>query len=309
MHIVNAARGGIVDEEALAVGARRRPGRRRRRRRVRQGAVHRLPALRASSRSSPPRTSGRRTDEAQEKAGIAVARSVRLALAGELVPDAVNVQGGVIAEDVRPGHPAGREARPHLHRAGRRSCRSGSTSRSAARSPPTTSRCSSSPPSRASSPTSSRSTVSYVNAPLLAKERGVEVALLTERGEPRLPQPAHRPRHAGRRRRGVGLRHARRRQASREDRRGRRLRRRPQPDRRTWRSSATRTGRAWSARSGGILGDAGVNIAGMQVSRDTRGGHALMVDSRSTPPCRTRCSAEIAAAIGAQRARHVDLDS
>ncbi|MCD0486557.1 phosphoglycerate dehydrogenase, partial [Streptacidiphilus sp. ASG 303] len=37
--------------------------------------------------------------------GIAVARSVRLALAGELVPDAVNVQGGVIAEDVRPGLP------------------------------------------------------------------------------------------------------------------------------------------------------------------------------------------------------------
>ena len=48
---------------------------------------------------------GASTDEAQEKAGVAVARSVRLALAGELVPDAVNVQGGVIAEDVRPGIP------------------------------------------------------------------------------------------------------------------------------------------------------------------------------------------------------------
>ena len=42
------------------------------------------------------------TDEAQEKAGISVAKSVRLALAGELVPDAVNVQGGSIAEEVRP---------------------------------------------------------------------------------------------------------------------------------------------------------------------------------------------------------------
>ena len=30
---------------------------------------------------------------------------MRLALGGELVPDAVNVQGGVIAEDVRPGIP------------------------------------------------------------------------------------------------------------------------------------------------------------------------------------------------------------
>ena len=48
---------------------------------------------------------GASTEEAQEKAGIAVARSVRLALSGELVPDAVNVQGGVIAEDVRPGIP------------------------------------------------------------------------------------------------------------------------------------------------------------------------------------------------------------
>ncbi|MER6415938.1 hypothetical protein, partial [Streptomyces humidus] len=33
---------------------------------------------------------GASTDEAQEKAGIAVARSVRLALTGRPVPDAVN---------------------------------------------------------------------------------------------------------------------------------------------------------------------------------------------------------------------------
>src|SRR5207247_11364223 len=46
---------------------------------------------------------GASTDEAQEKAGVSVAKSVRLALDGELVPDAVNVAGGVISEDVRPG--------------------------------------------------------------------------------------------------------------------------------------------------------------------------------------------------------------
>jgi D-3-phosphoglycerate dehydrogenase len=46
---------------------------------------------------------GASTEQAQEKAGLSVARSVRLALSGELVPDAVNVHGGVIAEDVRPG--------------------------------------------------------------------------------------------------------------------------------------------------------------------------------------------------------------
>ncbi|MFC7765019.1 ACT domain-containing protein [Leucobacter soli] len=48
---------------------------------------------------------GASTDEAQEKAGVAVARSVRLALAGELVPDAVNVAGGAIDEYVKPGLP------------------------------------------------------------------------------------------------------------------------------------------------------------------------------------------------------------
>ncbi len=48
---------------------------------------------------------GASTDEAQEKAGISVARSVRLALAGDLVPDAVNVAGGVIDSSVKPGIP------------------------------------------------------------------------------------------------------------------------------------------------------------------------------------------------------------
>src|SRR5207247_4127517 len=46
---------------------------------------------------------GGSTAGAQDKAGLAVARSVKLALQGEFVPDAVNVQaGGVVAEDVRP---------------------------------------------------------------------------------------------------------------------------------------------------------------------------------------------------------------
>jgi D-3-phosphoglycerate dehydrogenase len=48
---------------------------------------------------------GASTDEAQEKAGVSVARSVRLALDGELVPDAVNVAGGIIDPSVRPGIP------------------------------------------------------------------------------------------------------------------------------------------------------------------------------------------------------------
>ena len=48
---------------------------------------------------------GASTHEAQEKAGTQVARSVRLALAGEFVPDAVNVQGGTVDEVLRPGLP------------------------------------------------------------------------------------------------------------------------------------------------------------------------------------------------------------
>jgi D-3-phosphoglycerate dehydrogenase len=57
---------------------------------------------------------------------------------------------------------------------------------------------------------------------------------------------------------------------------------------------------------GRILGEAGVNIAGMQVSRDQRGGHALVamtVDSAIPAPVLD----EIVAAIGAERARQVDL--
>jgi len=46
---------------------------------------------------------GASTEEAQEKAGVSVARSVRLALGGDLVPDAVNVAGGIIDPYVRPG--------------------------------------------------------------------------------------------------------------------------------------------------------------------------------------------------------------
>ena len=102
--LVNAARGGIVDEAALYDA-------------LKEGRITAAgldvfakepctdsPLFELESVVATPHL-GASTDEAQEKAGIAVARSVRLALSGELVPDAVNVQGGVIAEDVRPGIP------------------------------------------------------------------------------------------------------------------------------------------------------------------------------------------------------------
>jgi D-3-phosphoglycerate dehydrogenase len=89
VRIVNAARGGIVDEEALYSA-------------LKEGRVAGAgldvyakepctdsPLFEFDQVVATPHL-GASTDEAQEKAGIAVARSVRLALTGRPVPDAVN---------------------------------------------------------------------------------------------------------------------------------------------------------------------------------------------------------------------------
>lgn len=105
LRIVNAARGGIVDEtalyDALVEG------------RVAGAALDVY--VKEPCTDSPLFTLdqvvctphlGASTVEAQDKAGTAVARSVKLALQGEFVPDAVNVQaGGVVAEALRPALP------------------------------------------------------------------------------------------------------------------------------------------------------------------------------------------------------------
>lgn len=102
LRIVNASRGGIIDEAALYEALKSK-----------QIAGAGLDVF----VSEPPKESplleldnivvtphlGASTDEAQEKAGISVAKSVRLALAGDLVPDAVNVAGGNIDPSVKPG--------------------------------------------------------------------------------------------------------------------------------------------------------------------------------------------------------------
>jgi D-3-phosphoglycerate dehydrogenase len=102
--IVNVARGGLIDEDALYAALKSN--------RIAGAGLDvfvkepptESPLLELDNVVLTPHL-GASTDEAQEKAGVAVAKSVRLALGGELVPDAVNVAGGVIAEVVRPGIP------------------------------------------------------------------------------------------------------------------------------------------------------------------------------------------------------------
>nr|WP_221218473.1 MULTISPECIES: phosphoglycerate dehydrogenase [unclassified Mycolicibacterium] len=99
--IVNAARGGLIDEQALADA-------------ITSGHVR---GAGLDVFSTEPCTDsplfelpqvvvtphlGASTEEAQDRAGTDVAASVKLALAGEFVPDAVNVAGGVVGEEVAP---------------------------------------------------------------------------------------------------------------------------------------------------------------------------------------------------------------
>ena len=104
VRIINAARGGVLDEAALFDA-------------LTEGRVAGAgldvfstepctdsPLFTLDQVVATPHL-GASTDEAQERAGIAVAVSVRKALAGELVPDAVNVKGGAIHEEIRPSLP------------------------------------------------------------------------------------------------------------------------------------------------------------------------------------------------------------
>src|SRR6266508_1347806 len=249
--VVNAARGGIVDEHALYTALKEG--------RVAGAGVDVFasepctdsPLFEFENVVATPHL-GASTDEAQEKAGIAVAKSVRLALAGELVPDAVNVQGGVIAEDVRPGidltEKLGRiftalaggvaqqldvEVRGEITQYDVKVLELAALKGVFA--------------------DVVEENVSYVNAPLLAAERGVEVA-----------------QHLA------------------------------------FFSYVDRPGIVGQV--GRILGEADVNIAGMQVSRDRKGGKALValsVDS-SIPPAALQ---EIATTVEADTARTVDLEA
>jgi D-3-phosphoglycerate dehydrogenase len=301
--LVNAARGGIVDEAALYAA-------------LKEG---RVAAAGLDVSSVEPCTAsplfelenvvatphlGASTDEAQEKAGVAVARSVRLALAGELVPDAVNVKGGPIAEEVRPGIPlAEKLGRIFTALAGGVACQLDVEVRGeiaaedvkilelAALKGVFTDVVS--------------ETVSYVNAPVIAADRDVEVRLLTDEDSPdyRNLVTVRGTLTDGRVHSVsgtlVGPRHVEK--LVEVD--GYDIEVQP-TEHMVFLRYADRPGIVGTL--GRILGEASVNIAGMQVSRDAKGGQALVgmtVDSAVPADVLARIQAEIGADFG----RAVDL--
>jgi D-3-phosphoglycerate dehydrogenase len=305
VRIVNAARGGLIDEQALADA-------------IAEGRVAGAgvdvfakepctasPLFQLDNVVATPHL-GASTVEAQDKAGLAVARSVKLALQGEFVPDAVNVQaGGVVAEEVRPLLPlaeklgrvftavaGGVAASVAIEVRGEVVANDVSVLKLAA--------------TKGIFAGVVEEQVTYVNAPLLAADRGVELSLVTH------PDSIEHPNL-------VTVRGA-------------------LPDGRVVSVSGTylagpreavklteldgfdlelsadgvllffmyadRPGVVGTV--GSILGDAGVNIAAMQVARREAGGEALMtltVDSSVAP----ELLAKAADAIGARAASTVDL--
>jgi D-3-phosphoglycerate dehydrogenase len=302
--IVNAARGGLIDEAALADALKS----------GQVGAAGIDVYAKEPCTDSPlfglPNTVvtphlGASTTEAQDKAGTAVARSVRLALQGEFVPDAVNVQaGGVVSEDVRPGLPlaeklgrvftsvaGGLAQSVNVEVRGKIAEFDVSVVQLAVL--------------KGVFSDIVEEQVTYVNAPLLAEQRGLEVSLSSD-----VESPDYRNL--------ITVRGA-------------------MADGGQVMVSGTLFGKnqvpkltevdgfdidlelsgyllffVYTDRPGVVgavgagLGEAGVNIAGAQVSRTTRGGEALMavtVDGQVEPALLD----DIAGRIGARQARSADL--
>src|SRR3954453_23196617 len=305
--IINAARGGLLDEHALAQA-------------LKEGRVGGAgldvyatepctdsPLFAFDSVVATPHL-GASTAEAQDKAGLAVARSVKLALQGEFVPDAVNVQaGGVVAEDVRPLLPLGEKlgrvftavaegvaASVPVEVHGEVVSNDVSVLKLAV--------------TKGLFTTVVAEQVTYVNAPLFAADRGVEISLVTSpesvdhpvlvTGRGALPDgrtvsvsgthiPG--PREALKLTEGDGYE----------------LELTADGNLLFFRY-ADRPGIVGAV--GSILGEAGVNIGAMQVARREAGGEALMtltVDNPVTPDV----LGAAAEAVGATAASAVDLST
>jgi D-3-phosphoglycerate dehydrogenase len=304
VRIINAARGGLLDEQALADA-------------LTSGHVGGAgldvfatepctdsPLFAFDSVVVAPHL-GASTVEAQDKAGIAVARSVRLALEGEFVPDAVNVQaGGIVVEEVRPALPlveklgrvftalAGAVAASlQVEVRGELAAHDVSVLQLAAL--------------KGVFAGVVEEHVTFVNAPALAAERGVALTVVTE-----ADSPDHRTVLTVRGVLANGAAHS----VSGTLSGPRQIEKLTEIDgfdvdlaaaeHLLFLRYADRPGVVGTV--GAQLGAAGVNIAGAQVSRSSPGGGALMaltVDSGVGPDL----LGDIATAIGADSGRAVDL--
>ena len=302
--IVNAARGGLVDEVALADA-------------VRSGRVGgagidvfaKEPTTESPLFGQPnvvvtPHL-GASTVEAQEKAGLAVARSVRLALAGDFVPDAVNVQAaGAVAEEVRPflplaealgqvftGLAEGAPAAVTVEARGELAAFDVDVLRLAVL--------------KGLFSGVVEAAVTYVNAPLLAKERGIDVALVATEESPdfRSLLTVRGVRADGTPHSVSGTLIGHRQVAKITEIDGYEVEVRPEAHLAllTYEDRPGVVGMI-----GAILGSAGVNIATAQVGRTFAGGEALMALSLDSAVPADVLS-QIAREIGAHTARSVSL--
>jgi D-3-phosphoglycerate dehydrogenase / 2-oxoglutarate reductase len=303
--LINAARGGLVDEEALAdalksgqVGA--------------AGVdVYAAEPCTDSPLFALPNTVvtphlGASTTEAQDKAGAAVAHSVRLALQGEFVPDAVNVQaGGVAAEDVRPGLPLS-EKLGRLFTAVSGELAQSVTVDVRGHLAEFDVSVLSLAVLRGIFADVVEEPVTYVNAPLLAEPRGLEIALTSDTESPtyRNHVTVWGAMADGRQVAVAGTLYGKNQVPRLTEVSGFEI----DLEAQGFLLFFTYTDRPGVVGTvGAALGEASINIAGAQVSRTTKGGEALMavtVDSPVAP----ELLGDIAGRIGAREARAADLN-
>ncbi|MER5426394.1 phosphoglycerate dehydrogenase [Streptosporangium roseum] len=303
VRLINVARGGIIDENALYSAIKEG--------RVAGAGIDVFPKEPVTD--SPlfeldqvvvtPHL-GASTHEAQEKAGTQVARSVKLALAGEFVPDAVNVQGGAVAEDVKPGLPlAEKLGRVFTALAGEVATRLDVEVRGEIASQDV--RVLELAALKGIFTDVVEDSVTYVNAPLLAKDRGVTVELVTSSESPdwRNVVTVRGVLADGRTVSVSGTLSGPRQITKIVEVNGYQMEIEP-TDHLSFFTYTDRPGIVGVV--GRILGDHGINIASMQVARDVKGGKALIALTVDTG-IPADVIEQIGTEIGADSGRSVDL--
>ncbi|MET8054319.1 phosphoglycerate dehydrogenase [Streptosporangium sp. NPDC005286] len=303
VRLINVARGGIIDENALYSAIKEG--------RVAGAGIDVFPKEPVTD--SPlfeldqvvvtPHL-GASTHEAQEKAGTQVARSVKLALAGEFVPDAVNVQGGAVAEDVKPGLPlAEKLGRVFTALAGEVATKLDVEVRGEIAAHDV--RVLELAALKGVFTDVVEDSVTYVNAPLLAKDRGVSVELVTSAESPdwRNVVTVRGVLADGRAVSVSGTLSGPRQITKIVEVNGYQMEIEP-TDHLSFFTYTDRPGVVGVV--GRILGDHSINIASMQVARDVKGGKALIALTVDTA-IPADVIDQIGAEIGADSGRSVDL--